>query len=205
MYAARTCAANDARSACSAFWLRVSSARNSVSAPLRAELRRVQLIEPLALRGHRQFRLAQARTQGVALLELRARCGSVSAAIRARTAASFAFASACAESAGCSGGRRCRRRAARAARRMHRALKRLIHGRVFIARLSIQALCPLLYLRARKTRIVRRMQRLFEFIGHHPYLAAATLLAADRRGRLSSCARGCRRLRHSARRKPCGS
>src|SRR5258706_14220868 len=43
---------------------------------------------------------------------------------------------------------------------------------------SIQALCPLLYLAARKTYCASRMQRLFEFIGHHPYLASGAVLAA---------------------------
>src|SRR6202163_1031853 len=43
---------------------------------------------------------------------------------------------------------------------------------------SIQALCPLLYLAARKTYCASRMQRLFEFIGHHPYLAGGAVLAA---------------------------
>src|ERR1700723_3716219 len=43
---------------------------------------------------------------------------------------------------------------------------------------SIQALCPLLYLPARKTYCASRMQRLFEFIGHHPYLATGAVLAA---------------------------
>jgi len=43
---------------------------------------------------------------------------------------------------------------------------------------SIQALSPLLYLPARKTYCASRMQRLFEFIGHHPYLATGAVLAA---------------------------
>jgi rhodanese-related sulfurtransferase len=43
---------------------------------------------------------------------------------------------------------------------------------------SIQAFCPLLYLAARKTYCASRMQRLFEFIGHHPYLASGAVLAA---------------------------
>jgi rhodanese-related sulfurtransferase len=43
---------------------------------------------------------------------------------------------------------------------------------------SIQALCPLLYLPVRKTYCASRMQRLFEFIGHHPYLATGAVLAA---------------------------
>ena len=36
----------------------------------------------------------------------------------------------------------------------------------------------LLYLPARKTSLVLRMQRLFEFIGHHPYLAIGAVLSA---------------------------
>src|ERR1700676_2925073 len=43
---------------------------------------------------------------------------------------------------------------------------------------SIQALCPLLYSPARENHCASRMQRLFEFIGHHPYLATAAVLAA---------------------------
>ena len=43
---------------------------------------------------------------------------------------------------------------------------------------SIQALCPLLYFPARNTFCASRMQRLFEFIGHHPYLAGGAVLAA---------------------------
>jgi rhodanese-related sulfurtransferase len=39
-------------------------------------------------------------------------------------------------------------------------------------------LCPLLYLPARKSYCASRMQRLFEFIGHHPYLASAAVLVA---------------------------
>jgi rhodanese-related sulfurtransferase len=53
-----------------------------------------------------------------------------------------------------------------------------IHGRAFILDASIQALCPLLYLRAEKPHCASRMQRLLEFIGHHPYLVAAAVLAA---------------------------
>src|SRR6202140_1306151 len=43
---------------------------------------------------------------------------------------------------------------------------------------SIQALSPLLYFPALKTFCASRMQRLFEFIGHHPYLSAGAVLAA---------------------------
>src|SRR5258708_34060896 len=43
---------------------------------------------------------------------------------------------------------------------------------------SIQALSPLLYFPARKTFCASRMQRLFEFIVHHPYLAGGAVLAA---------------------------
>jgi rhodanese-related sulfurtransferase len=43
---------------------------------------------------------------------------------------------------------------------------------------SIQGLGPLLYLPARKFYCTGRMQRLFEFIGHHPYLATSAVLAA---------------------------
>src|SRR5258708_16828965 len=43
---------------------------------------------------------------------------------------------------------------------------------------SIQALSPLLYFSARKTFCASRMQRLIEFIGHHPYLAGGAVLAA---------------------------
>src|SRR6202044_2152765 len=42
---------------------------------------------------------------------------------------------------------------------------------------SIQALCPLLYLPARKS-LISRMQRLLQYIGHHPYLAGAAVIAA---------------------------
>src|SRR6202012_5384223 len=43
---------------------------------------------------------------------------------------------------------------------------------------SIQALSPLLYLRARKSPFVLQMQQLLEFITHHPYLAGAAVVAA---------------------------
>src|ERR1700687_4805909 len=43
---------------------------------------------------------------------------------------------------------------------------------------SIQALSPLLYFPALEPFWRSRMQRLFEFIGHHPYLAGGAVLAA---------------------------
>src|ERR1700678_2606308 len=44
---------------------------------------------------------------------------------------------------------------------------------------SIPALCPLLYLPARKNlECLCRMQRLFEYIGHHPLLVTGAVVAA---------------------------
>ena len=51
-------------------------------------------------------------------------------------------------------------------------------GETHLEAASIQALSPLLYFTARKTFCASRMQRLFEFIGHHPYLAGGAVLAA---------------------------
>ena len=156
----------------------LASARSSERRRSAASLRRVQRFDALPLRGDDQFGLANARAQGVALRELRAHAAGELGDPRAHRRELGLRASACAESAA--------RRAAAALRwpatdaaDQCRAPQRAAKARdswpgIHASRLSIQALWPLLYLRARKTQIVRAvMQRLFEFIGHHPYLAAA--------------------------------
>ena len=146
------------------------------AAPFCGRLFGMQRVQPSMLRGNGEFGLAQPRAQRIALLEILAQ------AVRELGNACAHGREFCLCLRGVGGFERSRPRAAAAQCGRHdgctNASKTVISGAVHSKVASIQALCPLLYLSARQFHCASRMQRLFEFIGNHPFLASAAILAA---------------------------
>jgi rhodanese-related sulfurtransferase len=94
--------------------------------------------------------------------------------MRARTAASFAFA--CADSVD-SGAAQVAAQYNTAAAATHKCRRRRIWEGIILDG-KHTSLVPAAILAGPKILLCERMQRLFEFIGHHPYLASAAVLAA---------------------------
>ena len=151
MYASRSCAASVDCSACTHVLRARLLGSQFRAAPLRGEFGRVQLVQTLSLRGNHQLGFTNARAQGVALLEVgtdairqlgdpRAhRRESGFRSVRVRRVLRFG-------GCGRAAGAQQRRGGGRA-----QASNQPIHSMAFMLRPSIQALRPLLYLRARKS------------------------------------------------------
>src|SRR5450631_1072492 len=103
----------------------------------------------------------------------------VSSAIRARSAASFAFAaSACAESAGSAIAARLLAHRIATSAALQRELKRRFIAGWSSSCKHTSLVAAAILARPKRPNCARRMQRLLEYLSHHPYLAGATLLAA---------------------------
>jgi len=150
-------------------------ARSSARAALR-RFARMQRIQRRRFAVMTSSDSRQARAQCVPFLRSSPR-RLVSAAMRARTAASLTFA--CTESAGSAAPPQAPAQYRTAdATATQNCLRRRLAGGAHAQGWQHTRLCPLLYLAARNTHCASRMQRLFEFITHHPYLATGAILAA---------------------------
>src|SRR5271169_602218 len=181
MYASRSCAASEARSSCSLIWLRVCSARSPA--------RRRSAASPAACNSSPRCRFAAMTSSASRTRALKASRSlssapmrSVSSAMRARTAASLAFAasaaSACAGSARLLAAPPALAHSMAASTASTHGLGNFRYSMAASIAVKHTSLVPAAILARPKNPYVRRMQRLFEFIGHHPYLAAGAVLAA---------------------------